>query len=152
MSAEVGSLGLEVYEGNVPPEPLAWIVRSWYRVDGIEFVTPATSVYQLGVLGWPKGHLVQPHIHNSVRRQIDSTQEVLFVRRGRARLDLFHDDRSFSCSVELRPGDVAFLAAGGHGLEMLEPTEIIEVKQGPYLGEHEKTRFIPDVAKGREPR
>ena len=35
------------------------------------------------------------------------------------------------------------LAAGGHGFEMLEPTEIIEVKQGPYCGDRDKTRFEP---------
>jgi len=35
------------------------------------------------------------------------------------------------------------LAYGGHGFEMLESTEIIEVKQGPYAGDHDKTRFDP---------
>ena len=35
------------------------------------------------------------------------------------------------------------LVAGGHGFEMLEPTEIIEVKQGPYSGDQDKTRFEP---------
>jgi hypothetical protein len=35
------------------------------------------------------------------------------------------------------------LAFGGHGFEMIEPTEIIEVKQGPYIGEGDKTRFDP---------
>ena len=33
------------------------------------------------------------------------------------------------------------MAAGGHGFEMLEASEIIEVKQGPYVGEFDKTRF-----------
>jgi hypothetical protein len=38
-------------------------------------------------------------------------------------------------------GDVILLAYGGHGFEMLEPTEMIEVKQGPYAGDNDKTRF-----------
>jgi len=38
---------------------------------------------------------------------------------------------------------VILLAFGGHGFEMLEATEIIEVKQGPYAGEQDKTRFDP---------
>ena len=36
------------------------------------------------------------------------------------------------------------LVAGGHGFEMLEPTEMIEVKQGPYSGDQDKSRFRPD--------
>jgi hypothetical protein len=41
----------------------------------------------------------------------------------------------------LQTGDVILLIQGGHGFEMLEETEIIEVKQGPYAGEQDKTRF-----------
>lgn len=33
------------------------------------------------------------------------------------------------------------LAYGGHGFKMLEDSEIIEVKQGPYAGENDKVRF-----------
>ena len=40
-------------------------------------------------------------------------------------------------------GDVILLAYGGHGFEMMEQSEIIEVKQGPYAGENDKTRFDP---------
>ncbi len=35
------------------------------------------------------------------------------------------------------------LSAGGHGFEMLEDAEIIEVQQGPYCGDKDKTRFEP---------
>lgn len=35
------------------------------------------------------------------------------------------------------------LAYGGHGFEMIENSEIIEIKQGPYAGELDKTRFEP---------
>ena len=43
----------------------------------------------------------------------------------------------------LYQGDVVLLAYGGHGLEMLEDSEMIEVKQGPYAGEMDKIRFEP---------
>ncbi len=33
------------------------------------------------------------------------------------------------------------LITGGHGFEVLEEIEMIEVKQGPYSGEDDKTRF-----------
>jgi hypothetical protein len=41
----------------------------------------------------------------------------------------------------LSSGDVLLLAFGGHGFQMLEDCEVIEVKQGPYSGELDKTRF-----------
>lgn len=33
----------------------------------------------------------------------------------------------------------------GHGFEILEETEMIEVKQGPYAGEQDKTRFDAEI-------
>lgn len=38
-------------------------------------------------------------------------------------------------------GDVILLSTGGHGFEVIEEIEMIEVKQGPYAGEEDKTRF-----------
>ena len=34
---------------------------------------------------------------------------------------------------------------GGHGFEVLEELEMIEVKQGPYAGDRDKTRFVGRV-------
>jgi mannose-6-phosphate isomerase-like protein (cupin superfamily) len=122
---------------------LALIIPAAHRNPGINFVTEDESVHQVGVLCWPQGHVIDAHVHNPLERQIDSTQEVLFIRNGKARLDLYSASREYQCSRELNTGDVVFLPSGGHGLEMLEDTDIIEVKQGPYRGESEKTRFIP---------
>ena len=41
----------------------------------------------------------------------------------------------------LEAGDVILLATGGHGFEVLEEIEMIEVKQGPYTGDQDKTHF-----------
>jgi hypothetical protein len=57
------------------------------------------------------------------------------------RADFYDDERNYLESRILHQGDVLLLASGGHGFEMLEPCEIIEVKQGPYAGEADKTRF-----------
>lgn len=122
---------------------LALVIRSSYGDPGINFVTGDESVHQLGVLKWPQGHLIDAHVHNPMTRTIDSTQEVLFIRSGRVRVDLYGEDRLYRSSLELASGDVIFLASGGHGFEVLEDADIVEVKQGPYRGEGEKTRFIP---------
>ena len=42
----------------------------------------------------------------------------------------------------LNKGDIILLAFGGHGFVMLEKSEIIEVKQGPYAGDKDKVRFV----------
>lgn len=122
---------------------LALVIRAGFGQPGINFVTDDESVHQLGVLRWPEGHLIDAHVHNPMARTIDSTQEVLFIRSGRVRVDLYGDDRGYRSSLELGPGDVIFLASGGHGFEILEDADIVEVKQGPYRGEGEKTRFRP---------
>ncbi len=90
-----------------------------------------------------KGKVIPPHIHNRVERAVHLTQEVLFVRKGRVKVDLYNKKQAFLSSTVLEAGDVILLASGGHGLTMLEPTEMIEVKQGPYLGNRDKIVFSP---------
>jgi len=59
------------------------------------------------------------------------------------RVDFYDDDQIYIESRVLNKGDVILLATGGHGFEMLEDSEMIEVKQGPYCGEEDKVRFSP---------
>jgi len=87
------------------------------------------------------GHEVIPHRHNVVERQVLRTQEVLFLRSGSCRVDLFSDDEVLVDSVILGPGDWILLAGGGHGLQMLDDCELFEIKQGPFVGDADKTRF-----------
>lgn len=134
---------VETIEDPVSGTHLALILRAGKGRPGITFVTPDESVHQIGLLSWPRGHLIDAHVHNPIHRTIDSTQEVLFIRSGRVRVDLYLSNTSYVCSTELASGDVILLSAGGHGFEMLEDSDIVEVKQGPYLGEGEKTRFVP---------
>jgi len=119
------------------------IIRSDYRAEDIEFFTPNTFSQQLGYMNRPAGYKIDPHVHNPVQREVVWTQEVLLVRSGRVRVDFYTDGRHYLESRVIKTGDVILLAAGGHGFEMLEPTEMIEVKQGPYFGDQDKTRFEP---------
>jgi mannose-6-phosphate isomerase-like protein (cupin superfamily) len=124
---------------------LAFIIRRSFRKDGIEFVTPGTYSQQLGYMNRPTGYIIPPHVHNPVARQVEFTKEVLFIRSGRVRVDFYSDAQTYLESTVLEVGDVILLARGGHGFEMLEPTEMIEVKQGPYAGDADKTRFAPKL-------
>ena len=125
---------------------LALILRAGFRVPGIKFFTPNHYSQQLGYMNRPHGYVIPPHVHNPVPREVQFTKEVLFIKSGKVRVDFYDDDQNYLESRVLHQGDVILLAFGGHGFEMLEPTEMIEVKQGPYAGEADKTRFEPVAA------
>lgn len=127
---------------------LAVLLRAEFRADGIHFFTPGDFSQQLGYMCRPAGHVIDPHVHNPVSRKVHFTNEVLFIKSGRVRVDFYDDQRTYLESRFLRSGDVLLLASGGHGFEMLETSEIIEVKQGPYAGDADKTRFDPVSAEG----
>ena len=122
-------------------EIYAIILRSSYQEEGIKFLTPDNFSQQLGYMKRPKGYVIQPHIHNEIKRSVTLTQEVLFVKTGKVKVNFYDNDKIFKESVILQKGDFILLAAGGHGFEMLEQSELIEVKQGPYSGDGDKTRF-----------
>tara|TARA_B100000886_G_scaffold119954_1_gene80707 strand:- start:232 stop:636 length:405 start_codon:yes stop_codon:yes gene_type:complete len=120
---------------------LAIILRKEYSSDGIEFFTPNTYTLQLGYMNRPKNYKIEPHIHNEVERTVKHTNEVLFIKSGKVRITFYNDDEEYLEDVILTEGDVVLLIEGGHGFEMIEPTEMIEVKQGPYAGGKDKVRF-----------
>lgn len=120
---------------------LAIIVRANYSNDGITFFTDDDFSQQLGYMNRPKGYSISPHRHNIITRKVFSTQEVLFIKSGKIRVDFYDNNQKYLESRTLFSNDVILLADGGHGFEMLEPSEIIEVKQGPYVGEIDKVRF-----------
>jgi mannose-6-phosphate isomerase-like protein (cupin superfamily) len=122
-------------------ELLALIIRTSFSRPGIHFFTPDDFSQQLAYMQHPAGKVIDPHVHNPVPREVHFTQEVLFLKRGRLRVDFFDQQQTYMESRILETGDVILLAAGGHGFEALEEIEMIEVKQGPYAGEQDKTRF-----------
>jgi hypothetical protein len=122
---------------------IAVIIRGDTPQKGIEFYTPDDSGQQIGAMSWPAGHEVLPHIHNHVERTVSRTQEVLVIRKGRARIDLYDEQKNYLESHIVVSGDIIFLAGGGHGVTMLDDTVMVEIKQGPYAGERDKTRFDP---------
>ena len=130
----------EIVDGNLT---LAIILRADYSADGIKFFTPTEFSQQLGFMSRPSGYVIPPHVHNPVERSVHFTKEVLFIRKGSVRVDFYDDDKRYLKSRVLGRGDFILLAYGGHGFEVLEDCEMVEVKQGPYAGEEDKTRFEP---------
>ncbi|MFN5873139.1 MAG: hypothetical protein ACK44G_11490 [Aphanizomenon sp.] len=120
---------------------LAIIISHRFNESGIHFFTPDELSQQLAYMHHPTGKVIQPHVHNPVIREVTYTQEVLFIKSGKLRVDFYNDQQEYLDSRILEAGDVILLVTGGHGFEVLEEIEMIEVKQGPYVGEQDKTRF-----------
>jgi len=122
---------------------LAVIIKNSFKTEGIEFFTDHSSSQQLGYMNRPSGYVIPPHTHNIVVREVKFTQEVLFIKSGKVRVDFYDNEQNYIKSQLLEKGDIILLAEGGHGFKMLEQSEIVEVKQGPYCDEMDKVRFNP---------
>lgn len=133
---------LQIHHGE---QLLAIIVSNRFREPGIHFVTPNELSQQLAYMNYPAGKVIPAHVHNAVAREVFFTQETLFIKRGKLRVDFYNAQQQYLESRVLVAGDVVLLIQGGHGFEVLEPLEMIEVKQGPYAGDMDKTRFIPNL-------
>ena len=120
---------------------LAIIVFRSFNDSGVHFLTEDDLSQQLAYMHHPKGKLIQPHIHNPVPREVHYTQEVLFIKKGKLKVDFYSNEKIYLESRMLEAGDVILLIQGGHGFEVLEELEMFEVKQGPYAGDKDKTRF-----------
>ncbi|MER3434315.1 MAG: hypothetical protein C4288_13025 [Leptolyngbya sp. ERB_1_1] len=121
---------------------LALIVSQKFDHPGVHFFTPNELSQQLAYMRHPVGKMITPHVHNPVLREVQHTQEVLFIKRGKLRADFYNDQQQYLESRILEAGDTILLVTGGHGFEVIEEIEMLEVKQGPYVGEQDKTRFV----------
>jgi mannose-6-phosphate isomerase-like protein (cupin superfamily) len=121
---------------------LAILITKDHQNKGIEFFTPDDFSQQIALMSHQKGKIIGAHVHNPVKREVSFTKEVLIVKSGKVRVDFYDDNQNYlNKSIIIQEGDVILLAYGGHGFEVLEDCEMIEVKQGPYVGEQDKTRF-----------
>ena len=120
---------------------LATIIRNNYTSAGIDFITPAEYSQQVAYMHHQTGKVIDAHVHNPVHRSIVMTQEVLFIKKGKLRVDFYDDDEQYIESRILEAGDVILLVSGGHGFTVIEEVEMIEVKQGPYSCDEDKKRF-----------
>ena len=123
---------------------LAIIIPHDHQADGINFITPENFSQQLAYMHHPVGKIIQPHVHRPLKREVSYTQEVLVIKRGKLRVDFYNPNQTYLLSRILGPGDTILLALAGHGFEVLEEIEMIEIKQGPYGGgDGDKIRFEP---------
>ena len=128
-------------DGN---EVLAIVVKRDFSKEGVEFFTPDDFSQQLAYIRHKEGKVIKAHVHNLVKREVHLTQEVLFIKRGALKVTLYANTKRSIAEFILEAGDTILLASGGHGFEVLDEIEMIEVKQGPYAGEDDKS-YLEDT-------
>ena len=128
---------------------LAIVIREGDWEEGLNFVSSEEDYLQVGIWGYNKGKKLAPHIHLFAPREVLRTQEIVFVKEGRVRADIYTEKEEFLKSVELKKGDTIILLNSGHGYEILEDnTKVLEIKNGPYVGaEEDRKRIVLDREK-----
>ena len=100
--------------------------------NGVNFLTPNHLSHQVAFIKHKKKHLIKPHKHFKNIRKIEYTSEVLIIVKGKLRVDFYSKSEKYLFSKLIAKNDIIILNNGGHGFEVLEAVEMIEVKQGPY--------------------
>ena len=123
-------------------EVYALVLRKEMEEEGIHFVTPEDYPLQVGVQIRKMGDVVKPHMHKSIKKEIEVIQEFIHIVYGKVKTIVYNENDEKISEIILNSGDSLLQAKGGHGFEILEDTKLIEVKQGPYGGVNEdKKRF-----------
>ncbi|MCO7188747.1 MULTISPECIES: hypothetical protein [unclassified Pseudoalteromonas] len=110
------------------PEEQAW-------AGNLNFFSEDEEYIQVGTWGYDNGKKLLAHTHNEVKREVLWTQEVLYVRKGKILAHVYNTKEEKVAELEVSEGDVIILLMGGHGYDILEDgTQVLEVKNGPYVG------------------
>lgn len=120
---------------------LAQIIRAKPHIKKTAFFASAEANMQVGFVVYKANTDIKRHIHKSIQRKLDRTEEVLVVQKGKCTVDIYDVNKEFVVSKKLRVGDIIILISGGHGFRIIEDTVLLEIKQGPYTGRGEKERF-----------
>lgn len=103
--------------------------------EGLSFFSKDNEFIQVGSWKYGKGKELLAHIHNKVQRKISRTQEVIYVVKGKVEASIYTLDKIFVQKLIINRGDFLILLNCGHGYKILEDnTQVLEVKNGPYLG------------------
>lgn len=119
---------------------MALVIPHDYKSSGINFLSNDADFMQVACMVHPAGHEILPHYHNHVERTIDYTCETLVIRDGTLHVDLYEELKPIH-SFDLHSGDIITLYSGGHGFACVDDVDMVEIKQGPFVGPKDKTRF-----------
>ena len=119
----------------------AIIVRNKFSKAGANFITNPKISQQLAHMKYKKGHQIKCHYHKKWKRMITTTMEVLFIKKGKLKVNFYTVSGKFFLNKILSEKDTILFIYGGHGFEVIRNVSMIEVKQGPFTKDTRK--FLP---------
>lgn len=111
--------------------------------SGLKFFSPDEDFIQVGMWGYDDDKTIEPHAHNVIERNVNVTQESLYIRKGSVTCHIYDLELNHVQDVVASEGDILILLTGGHGYSVNENgTQVLEVKNGPYVGTEDRKRFL----------
>lgn len=105
--------------------------------DGSVPITEEGESLQLITLKHPKGTNLKPHYHRATNVMAKKVQESLWCKKGKVKLTVFGPAplSPFVQEIVLNEGDSFIVLNGGYGITLLEDSELIEHKNGPFMND-----------------
>lgn len=124
-------------------ELLALIVRDSYNNDGLNFVTGEEHSFQVGMHNVFKGTRYRAHKSRPFGAiEGLKSNKIYYVKEGKVGVDVYDKQNKKINYISLNKGDLMIFFEGAHGLDVLEDSKFIEIKQGPYRGVEADKEFI----------
>ena len=118
------------------------VVKKEFDRPGITFLTPESFNLQLGFHVQQTLREVSPHIHEPIKEAHDiPVQEIFYIIKGKIEVAFYGSGDRLVATEVITDGDTVLLCRG-HAIKFLEPTKMIEIRQGPYQGRENDKRFI----------
>ena len=108
---------------------------------GIKFFTSNNLNMQVGLMGHSKNHIIKPHFHINRKKIVKQMSELLIIFSGQLKVFFYNKKKLRAKSLILNKKDMILLISGGHGFKVLKKLEMLEIKQGPFVGEKDKMRL-----------
>ena len=111
------------------------------KFKGIKFFTPSDLNMQIGSMSHSKNHIIKPHFHINRKKIIKQMSELLIIFSGQLKVYFYNKNKLRAKSVIINKKDMILLISGGHGFKVLKKLEMLEIKQGPFIGEKDKMKL-----------
>ena len=98
---------------------------------------------QIGFMKHPSGHSILPHKHYPVKRILNQTTEAIYIIKGELRVDFYTIKEKYLFSKKIKSKSIIALMEGAHGFKVSKDIEMIEIKQGPFVKQIDKKKFLP---------
>ena len=108
---------------------------------GIEFFTANNLNMQIGLMGHTKNHIIKPHFHINRKKIVKQMSEFLIIFSGQLKVYFYNKKKLRDKSLILNKKDMILLISGGHGFKVLKKLEMLEIKQGPFIGKNDKIKL-----------